>query len=78
MLFDHGTNLLIQGVMRTQGSEPGGDVAARIRTIHGDRAHPYNNPRHVDHQRAVTEMNALYSRLQLPETGLRDELDVVV
>jgi hypothetical protein len=75
--LDHSTSLLIQSVTQAHGSGPG-DVAARIRAIHGDPVHPYNNPRHVDHRRAVDEMAGLYARLSFPEAGLRDELDVAV
>jgi uncharacterized protein YoaH (UPF0181 family) len=42
------------------------DVAAQIRSIRSDRAHPYNQPTHAEHQRAVEEVAALYARLPLP------------
>ncbi len=80
MLFDHGTNLLIRSVMgvpQAQGSEPGGDVAARIRAIRGDRQHPYNQPHSADHRRAVEEVAALYARLPLAEP-ISDEIDIAV
>ena len=72
------TSLLMQSVTRAQGSGPSGDVAARIRAIHGDPAHPYNQSRHADHRRAVDEMAGLYARLSLPEAGFSDELDVAL
>ena len=81
MLFDHGTNLLIRGVMgvpQAAGSGPSGDAAARIRAIRSDPKHAYNVPTSPAHDAAVREMNSLYERLSLPESGLSDELDVAL
>ena len=61
-----------------QSSGPAGDIAAQIRAIRSDPKHAYNVPTHKGHQRAIEEMNALYGRLPLPETGLSDELDVAL
>jgi hypothetical protein len=63
---------------RGQSSEPSGDVAAQIRSIRADRAHPYNQPKSADHPRAVEEVAALYARLPLSENGLDDALDIAL
>jgi hypothetical protein len=74
LFFDpHG--LLPRGA---QSSAQASDIAAKIRAIHADRDHAYNQPTHANHQQAIEEMNSLYGRLPLPETGLSDELDVAL
>lgn len=51
------------------------DIAGKIRAIRSDPKHAYNQPKNVDYQRAIEEMNVLYGRLPLPE-ALSDELDI--
>lgn len=82
-LFDHGSNLIVQGVLQGSGSSAAsgsaGDVATRIRAIRQDKNHAYNQPRSAAHDAAVREVAELYTRLPLPETtGLDDTLDIAV
>lgn len=40
----------------------GGDPKKQITDIRGDKAHPYNNPKHPGHEQAVKDMTLLYQK----------------
>lgn len=77
-LFFDPYGVLPRGESSGPASGASSDIAGKIRAIRSDPKHPYNDRRVAGHEAAVQEVAELCARLPLPETGLRDELDVAL